>query len=64
VPETTVAAQIHQAFDAHGYLPTKIAFDRIPADFSAERFHLFFGQVLDFRVWRNLGSVANHACAG
>ena len=54
-----IAAEIHQALDAHGHFTAQVALDRESADFLAQLVHLRVGQVFDLRRVCNAGSVAN-----
>src|SRR5574340_1762285 len=59
MPETAIAAEVHQALDVHGDLTAQVALDRELSHALAQTLHLRLGQVLDFRRAGNARRVAN-----
>src|SRR5690606_3895682 len=57
--QATVAAQVHQALDAHGHGAAQVALDGVLADLGAQRLDLTLDQVLDFAIRRNTGRGAD-----
>src|SRR6266446_1571521 len=63
VAHASVAAEVHQPLDAHGYLAAQVSLDRVPADELAQLVHLRVGQVLDLGRVADVGGLADHARA-
>src|SRR4029079_11821604 len=55
VAHAAVAAQVHQALDAHRHFAPQVAFDRELGNVLAQLVHLRVGQVLNLRARRNAG---------
>jgi hypothetical protein len=59
MPQSTVAAKVHQALDVHRYLAPEIAFDGVLGYFGAQRIQLFLTQFLYLGRRRHAGRSAN-----
>jgi hypothetical protein len=59
-----VAAEIHQAFDVHGYFPPKVAFHGVPGYSRANRINLLFAQLNNLFARFNTGFSANVSSTG
>jgi hypothetical protein len=64
MPDTSVAAEIHQAFDVHGNFPPKITFNGILGHGRANGIDLFFTQLKDLFMGFDAGFSTNVGSAG
>ena len=63
MPDSAVAAQVHQALDRHRQLTPKITLDAEMPDRIANALELSVIEVLDLLVVRNVGRVTDLPCA-
>lgn len=63
MPDTPIAAQVHQALDVHRGFTTEVALYRERRDSASKFRHLGFRQVFHFCLLVDAGSCADLACA-
>jgi hypothetical protein len=59
--QPTVAPQVHQPLDVHGYFPAQIAFDNIFCNFCADGLYLRLSQVSDLSTGDNASRLTDIA---